>query len=142
MTIRKRSSVSTPIQGYQNNPNEMLYRMRWLSGTETREKQSKKAKEERNSHEAKRTQTNKNDNTKPIRLIHAHPRPPRRSTLNSASIDAFDQQKQAWDGIGMTKRKTDKTDQKLTLASSDLITLPQSQSYSTQTALVPSTFDI
>ncbi len=36
MTIRKWSSVATPIQGYQNNPNDTLYRMRWLSGTETR----------------------------------------------------------------------------------------------------------
>ena len=41
-----------------------------------------KAKEERNSHETKRTHITKNDNTKPNHLFHANPRPSRRSKLN------------------------------------------------------------
>ena len=44
MTIRKPSVIPTPTQGYQKNPNEMIYRMEQLSGTKTRSKQSKKRK--------------------------------------------------------------------------------------------------
>ena len=36
MTIRKPSAIPTPTQGYQKNPNEMLYRMSSVTGTETR----------------------------------------------------------------------------------------------------------
>ena len=56
-----------------------------------------------------------NNNTKPKHLIHAARRPPRRSILNATSICALEREKQAWDEVVMTKRKTGKTDQKLTL---------------------------
>ena len=77
-----------------------------------------KAKEERNSHETNRTHITKNDNTKPTHLIHANPKPPRRSKLNASSICAIEREEQAWDEVVMSKRKSGKTDQKLTLTSS------------------------
>ena len=91
LTIPKPPSIATPTQGYPKNPNQMLYRMGQLSRTETREK----AKEERNSHETKRTHITINANTKPKHLIHANQRPLRRATLNAASIFALAREKQA-----------------------------------------------
>ena len=95
MTIRKQSAIPTPTHGHQENPNEMHYRMGLLSGTENALDADEKAKEERNSHETKRTHITKNGNTKPKHLIHANPRPPRRSILNATSICALEREEQA-----------------------------------------------
>ena len=54
-----------------------------------------KAKEEQNSHETKRTHITKIDNPKSKHLIHANPRPLRRSKLNATSICALEREKQA-----------------------------------------------
>ena len=118
MTIRKQSAIPTPTQGYQKNPNEILYRM----GRPKRDRNAfeavEKAKEARNSHETKRTHTTKNDNTKPKHLLHANPRPPRRSKLNATSIVALERKKTSVRWSRNDKKKNRQNDQKLTSTSS------------------------